>query len=577
MSIPFLTSIDLTKNELLNFAIQKLATAPANPVESQIYYNSTDKCLYQYNGTAWIRVGVIYDMSLGAVASNTVPLKLIGSDGTTDTVSIKGAGGATLSVSGNTLTITTANTNTTYTFTSSTAADKFTITITPSSGTATTITVPLATASIAGLMSPTQFSKLAGIADGANKTTVDSALSDSSTNPVQNKVVKAALDKKIGTSAGVLAAISGTALADTYSLSTLFFDGSDADTINIPAATESLAGLMLPAQVTKLKGLSNYSHPTGDGNLHVPATGTGNNGKVLKAGGTAGSISWASLSKSDVGLGNVDNTSDANKPVSTAQKAALDLKAPLASPAFTGKPTAPTPTTDTGIANKKYVDDSIANGIAASDAMIFKGTIGTGGNVTALPTTYKTGWTYRVITAGTYAGNVCEVGDLIIALVDRAGSGNANSDWTVAQTNINGAITSIGANSPISVSGSGASRTISHANSGVTAGTYGNVTNSTLKIPKVVVNATGHVTSVSEQTRVVPLVKTYTITAGQTYVRDTATQATLCGYVARDANSGEQLFIDCVNDPVIPAVEFSIASAYANDIIITASYLSEAL
>lgn len=572
MSHKVLTNLDMNKNELQNFAVQKLATAPSSPVESQIYYNSTDKCLYQYSGSAWVRVGVIYDMSLGAVSSNAVPLKLIGNDGTTDTVTIKGAGGATLSVSGNTLTITTANTNTTYTFTSSTAADKFTITITPSSGTAATITVPLATASLAGLMSPAQVSKLAGIAEGANKTTVDSALSDTSTNPVQNKVVKAALDKKIGTDDGVLASISGSAAADAFNISSKYFNGGAANSFNITAATEALAGLMLPAQVTKLKDLKNYSHPTGDGNLHVPATGTGNNGKVLKAGGTAGSIAWAALAKSDVGLGNVDNTSDANKPVSTAQKAALDLKAPLASPAFTGTPTAPTPTTNTGIANKKYVDDSIADGIAASDAMIFKGTLGTGGNVTALPTKYKTGWTYRVITAGTYAGNVCEVGDLIIALVDRAGSGNANSDWTVAQTNINGAITSVGGTSPISVTGNGSSKTVSHANSGVTAGTYGVVSGSTLKIPKVVVNATGHVTSVTDQTVVVTFVKTYTITAGQTYVRDTTAQATLCGYVARDASSGEQLFIDCVNDPEIPSVEFSIASAYANDIVITASY-----
>lgn len=37
-----------------------------------------------------------------------------------------------------------------------------------------------------------------------------------------------------------------------------------------------------------------------------------------------------------VGLGNVNNTSDANKPVSTAQQAALDAKAPLANPTFTG-------------------------------------------------------------------------------------------------------------------------------------------------------------------------------------------------------------------------------------------------
>jgi len=42
------------------------------------------------------------------------------------------------------------------------------------------------------------------------------------------------------------------------------------------------------------------------------------------------------ITKTDVGLANVDNTTDANKPVSTATQTALDLKAPLASPTFTG-------------------------------------------------------------------------------------------------------------------------------------------------------------------------------------------------------------------------------------------------
>jgi hypothetical protein len=61
----------------------------------------------------------------------------------------------------------------------------------------------------------------------------------------------------------------------------------------------------------------------------------------------AASSAWASrtpaqaktalaLAKGDVGLGNVDNTADASKPVSTAQQTALDLKANLASPTFTG-------------------------------------------------------------------------------------------------------------------------------------------------------------------------------------------------------------------------------------------------
>lgn len=38
-----------------------------------------------------------------------------------------------------------------------------------------------------------------------------------------------------------------------------------------------------------------YMHPTGDGYLHVPATGTSNNGKVLTAGSTPGSLSWTTI------------------------------------------------------------------------------------------------------------------------------------------------------------------------------------------------------------------------------------------------------------------------------------------
>lgn len=85
---------------------------------------------------------------------------------------------------------------------------------------------------------------------------------------------------------------------------------------------------------------------------------------------------------------------------------------------------------------KTYVD----NLLGANDAMVFKGTIGTGGTVTALPTTHSAGWTYRVITAGTYAGKACEIGDLLIAIIDRGGSSNSNDDWTVVQTNIDGAV-----------------------------------------------------------------------------------------------------------------------------------------
>jgi hypothetical protein len=35
-----------------------------------------------------------------------------------------------------------------------------------------------------------------------------------------------------------------------------------------------------------------YTHPTGDGNLHVPANSTTNSGKVLTAGASAGVYTW---------------------------------------------------------------------------------------------------------------------------------------------------------------------------------------------------------------------------------------------------------------------------------------------
>ena len=53
MAINYLSSIDLNKNELQNGVIHVLAANPSNPVEGQIYYNSTDNKLYFYDGSNW--------------------------------------------------------------------------------------------------------------------------------------------------------------------------------------------------------------------------------------------------------------------------------------------------------------------------------------------------------------------------------------------------------------------------------------------------------------------------------------------------------------------------------------------
>ena len=53
----FLTNLNLNKNELQNAVIQNLSVAPSNPRAGQIYYNSTDKMIYQFDDTNWISFG----------------------------------------------------------------------------------------------------------------------------------------------------------------------------------------------------------------------------------------------------------------------------------------------------------------------------------------------------------------------------------------------------------------------------------------------------------------------------------------------------------------------------------------
>ena len=72
---------------------------------------------------------------------------------------------------------------------------------------------------------------------------------------------------------------------------------------------------------------------------------------------SAVSTAVGALTKSSVGLANVDNTTDANKPVSTATQTALDLKAPLADPTFTGTVSGVTKT-HVGLANVDNTTDA---------------------------------------------------------------------------------------------------------------------------------------------------------------------------------------------------------------------------
>ena len=144
MSKKVLVSLDMNKNEVQNVVMQSLATAPTSPKEGQYYYNSADKKAYQWNGSAWKPLGgaeITVDSALSSTSTNPVQNKLVNA----------ALGNKVDKVAGKVL-----------------SSNDYT---------------------------DAEKEQLANLVAGT--ITVDTALSDSSTNPVQNKVVKKAIEDAI--------------------------------------------------------------------------------------------------------------------------------------------------------------------------------------------------------------------------------------------------------------------------------------------------------------------------------------------------------------------------------------------
>ena len=172
-----------------------------------------------------------------------------------------------------------ANTNTTYTLTKS----GNTITLNASDGnqyniTDANTTYGDATTVASGLMSAADKAKLDGIAAQANKVIVDASLSDSSTNPVQNKVIKAALDGKAAAThwhgmaqiSGLTEALAGKA-PTSHTHTTAQVSGLDtalagkANTVHSHSASDITSGVLSVDRVpsiptTKLTGIINQAN-----------------------------------------------------------------------------------------------------------------------------------------------------------------------------------------------------------------------------------------------------------------------------------------------------------------------------
>jgi len=203
--------------------------------------------------------------------------------------------------------------------------------------------------------------------------------------------------------------------------------------------------------------LPEHSLIAGNGAAQPYVLSKGTEGQVLKI--VSGQLAWASeeamtgLTGTTSNKWSIDNdnvsgyvTLDSNVDTLRFYKddttTLADIEAGTAS--FTQvELTATAPTAADHATRKSWVESHVSGAISTAmgdlnGAMIMKGNINAQVDV---PTTYDVGWTYRVNTGGVYFGKSCEVGDLLTAIVSRTGSGNADSDWTVGQTNVVDAVT----------------------------------------------------------------------------------------------------------------------------------------
>lgn len=258
-----------------------------------------------------------------------------------------------------------------------------------------------------------------------------------------------------------------------------------------------------------------YTHPTGDGNLHVPATGTTNAGKVLTAGATAGSLSWGNfpvtsvagrtgdvtISKSDVGLSSVDNTADAVKNVLSATKLATARTIEL-----TGDVTGSA--TFDGSANASITATIVANSVTLGTDTTGNYVAGvTAGTDISVTGTAGEGWSPTIAVNSATANTASTIvkrdasGNFSAGTITATLSGNASTATTLqtARTiatsgDVTGTATSFNGSANITIP-------MTLANSGVTAGTYNN--SATTNKP-ITVDSKGRITAVGTDVTITP-------------------------------------------------------------------------
>lgn len=178
------------------------------------------------------------------------------------------------------------------------------------------------------------------------------------------------------------------------------------DSTMTPAAIEALIGTKIAADTSHVKSVS-LASGTNNGTLKITVDGVATDNIAVR------------------GLGSAAYT-NSNAYATAAQGTLAANAMPKSGGTFTGAITlSADPAANMQPATKQYVDKQITDKLAASDAMVFKGTVGTSGTATTLPTsgivkgdTYKCVSAITVDVAASYTGSAVttKTGDLVVAM-----------------------------------------------------------------------------------------------------------------------------------------------------------------
>jgi hypothetical protein len=293
----------------------------------------------------------------------------------------------------------------------------------------------VATTGAAGFMSNTDKSKLDGIASGANNyshPTGDGNLHVPATGTTNNNKFLMA-----GATAGVISwntvdftLVSGT-ITDTQ-------HGNRGGGSLHAVATTGTAGFMSSTDKSKLDGIAsdanNYTHPTGDGNSHVPANGTTNNGRYLRSGSTAGTYTWSQVAWSELsGVPTTFTPASHTHAISDVTNLQTDLNGKLSTTYLTNRSIANADVDDVGV-GVYYIASTATNKPTGTDHSLLSLSYNSAWT-TQLAGDWRTNKFYtRVQTNGVWSGweTLATESRSILAGTGLSGGGNLTADRTLS-------------------------------------------------------------------------------------------------------------------------------------------------